>query len=154
MTGRDFRVAVIAGGVGLMVVIVLGGIGLAMRATMQTSGGGGPRDGDLIAIPTAEPVVADEGTVCLDAANGGRLAAHPQWGIAVVSGGSGPQRMIWPNGYVARIAGDRLELLDGEGEVVARTGDHIQVGGGETTIGGVQGWIVCPAGIKVEPVWP
>jgi hypothetical protein len=47
-----------------------------------------------------------------------------------------------------------VELLDRNGQVVARAGDHIQAGGGYTTIGDVEGFSVCPAGIEVQPAQP
>jgi hypothetical protein len=52
---------------------------------------------------------------------------------------------------VGRVAGDRLELLDGNGQLVARTGDHLQAAGGFATIDGQEGFNVCPVGIVVAP---
>jgi hypothetical protein len=110
-------------------------------------------DGDLISIPTAPPLVPDQNgaVACHDALLSGRLVLHPEWGIGV-GGGQGESLLVfWPHGYVGRIAGDRIELLDGEGRVVGRTGDRIRAGGGMTTINGVEGFGVCPVGIEVQP---
>jgi hypothetical protein len=39
-----------------------------------------------------------------------------------------PEALLWPPGYRARL--DPLEILDQDGEVVAREGDMLVVGGG------------------------
>lgn len=153
MTRRDLRAAAIAAGVGLAVIVLLAGIGLIERANMVTSGGGPPRDGDLVSIPTTAPVVPDANgnVMCLDALDAGRLVADPRWGIAVQAGVNPPDLIFWPHGYVGRVAGDRLELLNDRGQVIAHTGDHIEMGGGMTTIGGREGFSPCPVGIEVIP---
>jgi hypothetical protein len=108
-------------------------------------------DGPLISIPTQAPFVRDQNGVlfCNEALLSGRLVAHPQWGIAVEGG-----LVFWPNGYVGRIAGDRIELLDDKGRVVARTGDQIEAGGGQATINGLDGFAVCPGVSRVQPAEP
>jgi len=39
--------------------------------------------------------------------------------------------LLWPEGYTARAAEGRLEVLDENGEVVGRVGEPLLVGGGE-----------------------
>jgi hypothetical protein len=54
--------------------------------------------------------------------------------------------LLWPEGYTARYGDGRLEVLDAAGNVVARDGERIRIGGGETRpteVGGVEaaeGW--------------
>ena len=155
MTRQDVRVAATAAGVGLAIIVLIAGIGLIQRASMVTSGGGPPQDGDLISIPTAAPLVPDaEGNVCLLAGAEGRLVVHPSWGLAIQSGPNPPYPILWPHGYVGRIAGDRVELLDHRGRVVARSGDSIEMGGGQVTIEGVRGFGACPNSISVLAAQP
>jgi hypothetical protein len=40
--------------------------------------------------------------------------------------------LLWPEGFTARTAEGNIEVLDEEGDLVARAGDHIRLGGGET----------------------
>jgi hypothetical protein len=40
--------------------------------------------------------------------------------------------LLWPEGFTARTAEGDIEVLDEEGDLVARAGDHIRLGGGET----------------------
>jgi hypothetical protein len=40
--------------------------------------------------------------------------------------------ILWPEGYTARATQGWFEVLDREGDMVAREGDHIRLGGGET----------------------
>jgi len=110
--------------------------------------------GDLILIPTDAAVAGGNGpVVCNGALLSGQLVAHPEWHLAV-AGGDGPQLVFWPNGYSGLIADDGIELLDADGGVVARTGDHIEAGGGMTMIDGRDGFGVCPVGIEVVPGAP
>jgi hypothetical protein len=39
--------------------------------------------------------------------------------------------LIWPYGYSLRIEGKEIQVIDSDGQVVARVGDRIKVGGGE-----------------------
>jgi hypothetical protein len=46
--------------------------------------------------------------------------------------------LIWPNGYSVKVENGKIHVLDKNGEVVARVGDRIKVGGGETPITNVE----------------
>lgn len=115
-----------------------------------------PRDGELISIPTAPPRLPDENgmVICNQALLSGVLVSHAEWGLTVGQGVGDPPLVFWPNGYLGRIAGDRMELLDDKGRVVARTGDRIKAAGGGTTINGVEGFGVCPGTIEVQAAEP
>jgi hypothetical protein len=124
-------------------IVLVVGLGLAQRAS-------------LISIPTAAPRVpnADGQTFCHTAGAGGQLVAHPAWGLAIQNATYPPQLIVWPHDYVGRIAGDHVQLLDDRGRVVARTGDWIEMGGGQTTFEGAQGFAACPVGIRVTGTEP
>jgi hypothetical protein len=95
-----------------------------------------------IAVPTQQPVPAN-GTPppCAAAITEGDLVAHEEWGIALNDHDTGGiRRVIWPHGFSARQDGDGLALLDASGAVVARVGDHVRIGGGES---GAESWIAC-----------
>jgi hypothetical protein len=112
----------------------------------------GPGDRNLIAVPTAAPITpaADGSFACHSAAFGGELASHPVWGIAVRGLDGRISPMIWPHGYVGRISGDELQLLDANGQVIGRTGDWIKGAGGAARLGNIDGFLVCPPGIQVS----
>jgi hypothetical protein len=133
-----------------VIVVLASGIGLYVRETTPTGGGGPPREGDLVMIPTLPPAVPDgAGNIaCHLALLEGRLVAHPRWGLAAEAG-TGPLPVLWPHGWVGRISGDGMELLDHRGRPVARTGDRFDAGGGTATVDGLEGFGVCPAEIRV-----
>ncbi|HEX7196166.1 MAG TPA: hypothetical protein VF364_04945 [Candidatus Limnocylindria bacterium] len=156
MTRQGARGFVIAAGLGLAILALIAAIGLIQRTSMDTGGGGPPGEGDLIAIPTAAPMVpnADGDFFCHLARAEGRLVAHPAWGLALRPGLHPPYPVVWPHGYAGRIAGDRVELLDHRGRVVARSGDTLEMGGGEARVEGVAGFGACPVGIRVIAAQP
>jgi hypothetical protein len=43
----------------------------------------------------------------------------------------GSDLLIWPYGFSYRISGNDIQILNEKGEIVARTGDYKQLGGGE-----------------------
>jgi hypothetical protein len=151
MPRRDLWVAGIAIGVGLAIIVVLVISGISPP---QSDGESPQAAGQLIAVPTAPPPVpAENGAIfCHQALLSGPLIAHPRWGITVGGAPGEAPPVFWPNGYVARTAGDRLELLDEHGRVVARTGDVVSAGGGQASVNGLEGFLVCPFGIEFQPV--
>jgi len=40
--------------------------------------------------------------------------------------------LIWPHGFSLRTEGEEIQVIDSNGQIVARVGDEIYVGGGET----------------------
>jgi hypothetical protein len=156
MTGRHIRVAGLAAALGIAMIPLMAACSLLFPTNPFSSPVPGPRDGELVAVPTAPPLVPDENgaVICLGALLSGVLVSHPEWGITVGGGAGEPPPVFWPNGFVGRIVGDRIELLDRERRVVARTGDRIEAGGGGTTIDGVVGFGVCPGTIEVQPAEP
>jgi hypothetical protein len=42
--------------------------------------------------------------------------------------------LIWPYGFSVRGEGKEIQVLDGDGQVVATVGEAIKVGGGESTL--------------------
>lgn len=43
--------------------------------------------------------------------------------------------IIWPTGFKAENAGGEVRVLNGQGEITARAGQAISMGGGETPLG-------------------
>ena len=87
------------------------------------------------AVPSAAPAIAITtarvaNAICMDALMTGKLARDARTGLGV-TGADGQQMAVeWPFGYSARNDGGRLALVDETGEIVAREGDSVQVGGG------------------------
>jgi hypothetical protein len=75
----------------------------------------------------------------MDALLGGTLTQNPQSGLGVTSADRQSMPVEWPFGYSARSELGRLALVDETGQVVAREGDEISVGGGF----GTQFWHAC-----------
>ena len=63
--------------------------------------------------------------------------------VVVPDGGGAPfaERVNWPAGYGVRREGDSLVVVNLFGWVVAREGDRVRLGGGETSQTGT--WDVC-----------
>ena len=90
---------------------------------------------NLIAVPTQPPPPLVGPVGCPQALLEGELVADDEVGF-VVEG----TVVVWPHGFVARDA-ERRELLDGSGRVMAREGDHVALGGGQSGVG--SGFAVC-----------
>jgi hypothetical protein len=75
----------------------------------------------------------------------GDLVADDRWGIALKESSGEIRKVIWPFGYSGR-PGAPPELLDERGQTVARSGDHVRIGGGEDS---PTTWIACPGKIEV-----
>ena len=52
----------------------------------------------------------------------------------LVPTGTGPVRLLWPNGFTARHSGSKLEVLDSNGTVTARINSSLTVGGGFVSV--------------------
>lgn len=63
--------------------------------------------------------------------------------VVIPDGGGAPERVNWPAGHAVRREGDSLVVVNlfGFGWVVAREGDRVRLGGGETSQTGT--WDVC-----------
>jgi len=73
----------------------------------------------------------------------GELEVDATYGTAITDesiGGTGPVR--WPTGYSGRHSGSEVEVLDRDGQVVARTGNRYQIEG--AFVGdGPRAWLAC-----------
>jgi hypothetical protein len=133
--------------------IVIGGA-LVVGGVLMTSPLVAPsRSADPLAfpVPTLPP---PQGSDCHDAGGSGTLARHPQAGLVLAEPGQPPLFTFWPHGYFGRLTEDGADLLDGDGRVVARTGDRVNVGGGMIRMNGLEGFGVCHQPIDVRPARP
>jgi hypothetical protein len=88
-----------------------------------------PADGAAVRIATASEPNPSPWNLCPTALGGGTLAPSPRSGLGF--GADGEIRdVLWPFGYTARRDGDTVLLIDDHGTFVARTGEHMAVGGG------------------------
>jgi hypothetical protein len=69
----------------------------------------------------------------------GNLELDDGW-LRLESAGSS-HVLIWPYGYSVRGGEDEIQVLDGDGQVVAVVGEAIKVGGGEVPISIVEKYI-------------
>ncbi|WP_108668591.1 hypothetical protein [Euzebya rosea] len=98
-------------------------------ATQGAAGTSSPEaaSGSVLAIPTCE-----EDEFCGEEALVYGVLTFDGQGCVWISGGD-PARgrsVVWPHGFSARSAESGLELLGPDGEVVAREGDILKMGGG------------------------
>jgi hypothetical protein len=97
--------------------------------------------------PEYEPAVqlvtlwaAEQAEGCLHGATSGFMTEEARSGLGIRSGGR-LIAVVWPAGYSAVRIDGVDHLLDHAGQVVARDGDHIRLGGGLGTQGDV--WHTC-----------
>ena len=93
-------------------------------------------------IKTA-PAVAQ---ACMDALAGGKLAVNNESGLGITSADGEAMPVEWPFGYTARNELGTTVLVDDKGQVVAKVGDDVSVGGGF----GNKFWHAC-GGVTVTP---
>ena len=68
----------------------------------------------------------------------GTLVEDPRSGLGIEDSTGSITPVIWPFGYSTRLDVGGIALVDGEGRVVARVGDTIELGGE-----GDDFWIAC-----------
>ena len=78
----------------------------------------------------------------MDALAGGTIVDDPRWGVALAQDDGTRLQVVWPAGYVARRTDGMLELVDADGDAVARAGDRVTVAGG-MALG--EAWWACGA---------
>jgi hypothetical protein len=104
-------------------------------------GSGGAPEVEYIGVPTQGPP-AGGANACMDALAGGTIVDDPRWGVALAQDDGARLQVVWPAGYVARRTDGVLELVDADGEAVARAGDRVTVAGG---MGLGEAWWACGA---------
>lgn len=140
--------------------VILGVVVVAIGIAILKPPVGSPHPsviGVRIALPTQEPPPGS-GTPpsCPAALIRGQLKADATEGLILIEEPDGKDRsIIWPYGYVGRLNDGRLELLDGNGAVVAREGDRVELDGGESGPPAPSPpWSVCKRIVVLEPISP
>lgn len=82
---------------------------------------------------------------CPMARTEGTLVRQPQSGAGLRDNAGAVWQVVWPTDYVARDEAGRLAVLDGGGNVIAREGDRVEIGGQD--VGGGT-WLGC-GGMRV-----
>jgi hypothetical protein len=112
----------------LLVGVVLGAL------VLIACGGSSPRSSseptDVVIRTLASPGPND---ICMLARGGGTLAVDAVSGLGWADTPGHMTHGSWPFGYTAHLIDDRLELVDGQGRIVARVGDVIGMTGGFVT---------------------
>jgi len=67
--------------------------------------------------------------VCGDVRIGGVLTPDPSYGLGVLGQDGAVHGVVWPNGYSAQRQAGVIILLDPPGQIVARQGDEVVMGG-------------------------
>ena len=81
------------------------------------------------AMPTLAPATSESAEACAAALLEGELLADDQDGFVVRHEEGFVTAVIWPDGYEVR-DGETRELVDPTGDVVARDGAMVSLGGG------------------------
>ena len=145
-TRRSRLTGWLAGAAAIAAGIIVAGVVIGNRPPLGAPGGSALATDtpSPIAIPTQEPPTAGTPGPCPAALTEGRLVADSVQGIALIEGDDTRRPVIWPYGYFARATSRGLEVVDSEGVVVAREGDRVEIGGGETGPNGdTRPWLVC-----------
>jgi len=74
----------------------------------------------------------------------GKLIQLGASGLGIGLVGSPALPVEWPFGWSARIEAGRVALVDDKGQVVAREGDTVELGGGQGALPGLSAiWFTC-----------
>jgi hypothetical protein len=84
---------------------------------------------------------------CYTSGTVGDLVPDPAAGVAIVEATGTRLVVMWPSGYAGRHSGSEVEVLNRQGEVVARTGTHVYIDGGYSQ----GGWVTCGAEVRMIP---
>ncbi len=115
----------------------IGSTNMALRArallllllALETAACSGARGGEAVAPPgiffPTVPIGDDYPAALIE----GTLEVRS--GCVFVSRPEDRWLLLWPEGYTATFANDRLEVMNGGGDVVGREGEIIRLGGGE-----------------------
>ncbi len=112
----------------VVVVAVLLGTGLFPSRGPDTTG---PADGTSLQIPTSQWKDGDAGMTALAQ---GVLVLRTD-GCLVLASDSPEMVVVWPAGFTAVARDGGAEVLGADGSVVARSGEQISLGGGESNVG-------------------
>jgi hypothetical protein len=102
---------------------------MVMIAACSTGGNGSPSAATVV-VPTFKPIPSGECPTAQMAAvrlRGDRAADPPVW---VEDAQGKKMSVLWPNGFSARFDPD-LSLIGADGRVIARSGDLLDLGGGQ-----------------------
>jgi hypothetical protein len=125
----------------LLTIAILGLVATACVAAEPSNG-----EPMLVAIPTAEPPTGQ--LACMDALLTGRLVADEEAGVAIQAADGTTIVVVWPHGWVAVDQDNTRAVANDQGDVVARVGDQVAIGGG---LGAGDRWYTCG---EVTPAVP
>lgn len=106
--------------------------------------------------PVAPQVVISSASTPVQSATAGPCMSALIEGRLVPASGPGPdlreadgtvRDVIWPDGYTFS-SGDKPAVMNAQGETLARVGDSVELGGGESGLRNA--WKVCPDHIVVS----
>jgi hypothetical protein len=84
---------------------------------------------------------------CMAAVIEGKLVVTPSNAVGLLEPNGTGRGLIWPAGYAGQQNGS-IAIVDEKGNVVARVGDTVELGGGE--VGPNDAWEVCPGTVVVK----
>lgn len=105
----------------------------APESAVMTTPPAKTKDNPLTTVAVALPTSTwKDGDGARAAQAGGTLAIDANGCLGLTGTGNGARLtpLLWPAGYVAEMTGDSLVVKSATGEVVARTGERLTVGGG------------------------
>lgn len=101
-----------------------GSEGLGVGATAGV-GAVNPAAAPVVAIPTCEEFCGEDALAYGVLASDGESCVWFEGGDPTIA-----QNVVWPRGFAARFTAAGVELIDPDGEVLAREGDLLEMGGG------------------------
>jgi hypothetical protein len=122
-------------------VVLLAGCAASPAAT--SAGGSSPVGAER------SPVQRESSTAspCMSSTIEGQLILAAGLGVDLKEPNGSVRRVIWPDGYTFSPGKDRT-VVDGQGTAIAKVGDQVELGGGES--GPENAWLVCPGKVAVK----
>lgn len=93
------------------------------------------------------PSEASTAAACMSALISGQLVIGSGVGVDLKEPDGSVRVVIWPDGYSFSSGTDRV-VMNAQGTAIAKVGDHVELGGGES--GPNNDWKVCPDQIVVK----
>lgn len=102
-------------------------------------------EGEMIYFPRQAPT-----NVYMDALLEGTLILDPDGCLRIAGDSGDPILILWHHNFSLNFVEETIEVLNGDGQVVARVGEPVRMGGGETSASTVPG---LPGGVCEGPFW-
>jgi hypothetical protein len=128
-------------------VVALLCLGLVAGCTTGPAATPSPTSTAVGSEHSTSPTEASTAAACMSALISGQLVIGAGPGVDLKEPDGSVRVVIWPDGYTFSSGNDRA-VMNAQGTAIAKVGDHVELGGGES--GPDNAWKVCPDQILVK----